>query len=61
MSDTLNDAAREYIEFVIRLKMQEVQQGLQKTGQEIGNFDKKARDDLGKTGKAFDELDRKGK
>lgn len=56
----MDEAVREYIEFTIKLKLDEMQRGLQATNERIAEFDRKAKQNLNNTGKAFDDLDKKG-
>lgn len=61
MVDTLAPNTQEYIEFVIKLKMQEMQQGLDRTLDEIKSFDRDAKKSFKSTGDEIEKTNRKGK
>lgn len=56
-----NAGSTEIVEFLIRLKMQEMQRGLELTEQQLREFDRKAKEHLDKVGKSAEDFDKKGK
>lgn len=54
------DATKEYIEFIIRLKLQQMQQGLNETANQLEAFQKKSNSEFAKIKGQVDGLNKKG-